>query len=313
MKQLKIGDIKLKNRLFLSPMVDVTDLVYRMLCRKAGAAMAYTEMLYIDAILHENEKTKKLMKTSKEDKPIGLQVTGNSEKEFEKLIPYLKPFDLVDINCGCPSIKLVGNQAGSFLLNHPDKIGRMIEILKTSGKSVTAKVRLGFKENNVIEIAKKIEKAGADALTVHARLAIHGRSVPADWKWIKKVKENIGIPVIGNGDVFNGKQAAEMLDIADGVMIARGAIGDPLIFKRVLKYLRTGKEENIDYEKNVLLFDEYLKLVKKYDVIDIGRMKYIGTSFIRGFEGASKFRNDFMKLKTYEEIRKFMKNVKEEI
>ena len=313
MKQLKIGDIKLKNRLFLSPMVDVTDLVYRMLCRKAGAAMAYTEMLYIDAILHENEKTKKLMKTSKEDKPIGLQVTGNSEKEFEKLIPYLKPFDLVDINCGCPSIKLVGNQAGSFLLNYPDKIGRMIEILKTSGKSVTAKVRLGFKENNVIEIAKKIEKAGADALTVHARLAIHGRSVPADWKWIKKVKENIGIPVIGNGDVFNGKQAAEMLDIADGVMIARGAIGDPLIFKRVLKYLRTGKEENIDYEKNVLLFDEYLKLVKKYDVIDIGRMKYIGTSFIRGFEGASKFRNDFMKLKTYEEIRKFMKNVKEEI
>ena len=313
MKQLKIGDIKLKNRLFLSPMVDVTDLVYRMLCRKAGAAMAYTEMLYIDAILHENEKTKKLMKTSKEDKPIGLQVTGNSEKEFEKLIPYLKPFDLVDINCGCPSIKLVGNQAGSFLLNRPDKIGRMIEILKTSGKSVTAKVRLGFKENNVIEIAKKIEKAGADALTVHARLAIHGRSVPADWKWIKKVKENIGIPVIGNGDVFNGKQAAEMLDIADGVMIARGAIGDPLIFKRVLKYLRTGKEENIDYEKNVLLFDEYLKLVKKYDVIDIGRMKYIGTSFIRGFEGASKFRNDFMKLKTYEEIRKFMKNVKEEI
>ena len=313
MKQLKIGDIKLKNGLFLSPMVDVTDLVYRMLCRKAGAAMAYTEMLYIDAILHENEKTKKLMKTLKEDKPIGLQITGNSEKEFEKLIPYLKPFDLVDINCGCPSIKLVGNQAGSFLLNRPDKIGRMIEILKTSGKSVTAKVRLGFKENNVIEIAKKIEKAGADALTVHARLAIHGRSVPADWKWIKKVKENIGIPVIGNGDVFNGKQAAEMLDIADGVMIARGAIGDPLIFKRVLKYLRTGKEENIDYEKNVLLFDEYLKLVKKYDVIDIGRMKYIGTSFIRGFEGASKFRNDFMKLKTYEEIRKFMKNVKEEI
>ena len=294
-------------------MVDVTDLVYRMLCRKAGAAMAYTEMLYIDAILHENEKTKKLMKTLKEDKPIGLQITGNSEKEFEKLIPYLKPFDLVDINCGCPSIKLVGNQAGSFLLNRPDKIGRMIEILKTSGKSVTAKVRLGFKENNVIEIAKKIEKAGADALTVHARLAIHGRSVPADWKWIKKVKENIGIPVIGNGDVFNGKQAAEMLDIADGVMIARGAIGDPLIFKRVLKYLRTGKEENIDYEKNVLLFEEYLKLVKKYDVIDIGRMKYIGTSFIRGFEGASKFRNDFMKLKTYEEIRKFMKNVKEEI
>src|SRR3989338_1581897 len=112
MENLKIGNIKLKNRLILSPMVDVTDLAYRLICRKSGCAMAYTEMLYIDAILHENKRTLSLMKTSKEDHPVGLQITGKNPNEFEKMGPYLRPFDLVDINCGCPSIRLIRNEAG---------------------------------------------------------------------------------------------------------------------------------------------------------------------------------------------------------
>lgn len=309
MKTFKIGNIKLKNPLFLSPMVEVTDLPYRLICRKAGAAMAYTEMLYIDAILHENKKTTSLMKTSKEDTPVGLQVTGNTEKEFDRLIPYLKPFDLVDINCGCPSVKLIGSQAGSFLLKNPDKIAAMIKILKKGDIPVTAKIRLGFSENNVVEIAKKIEKAGADALTVHARLATHGRDVPADWKWIKKVKDNIGIPVIGNGDIVTGKNAAEMLDMADGAMIGRGAIGDPYVFDRILHYLKTGKEKEFDFKKNIEAFEEYLELSKKHDMIDIGRTKYIGSNFLRNVKGASSLRAKFMTLKTYEDITTFVKNI----
>src|SRR3989338_9859624 len=237
MKPLQIGRIKLKNNLILSPMVDVTDLAYRMICRKAGASMAYTEMLYIDAILHENDKTKKLMKTCKEDYPIGLQVTGNNEEEFKRFAKSkeLKNFDLIDINCGCPSIKITGNEAGSFLLKNPSKIGNMIKILKKEGLIVTAKIRLGFDKNNVLKVAKEIEKAGADALTVHSRLAIDGRDVPADWKYIKEVKKIVKIPVIGNGDVFSGKDAEKMMKETkcDGVMVARGAIGDPLIFSRV--------------------------------------------------------------------------------
>ena len=121
MKSLKIGNIKIKNPLFLAPMVDVTDLPYRLLYRKTGAAMAYTEMLYISQILHENKKAKQLMKTSKEDRPLGVQITGNSLEEFKKVIPFVEKYDLVDINCGCPSMKITGNKAGSYLLKHPEK------------------------------------------------------------------------------------------------------------------------------------------------------------------------------------------------
>jgi tRNA-dihydrouridine synthase B len=159
MKKLLIGKIKLKSPVILAPMVDVTDLPFRLLCKKAGASLVYTEMLYADAIIHENKKTLNLMKIDKSEHPIGIQVTGNNPQEFEKLIKYTKKFDLIDINCGCPSIKLIGSQAGSYLLNDPKKIGEMIKILKSSGKPVTAKIRLGFKNNNVVEIAKEIEKS----------------------------------------------------------------------------------------------------------------------------------------------------------
>jgi len=307
---LKIGNIKLKNSLILAPMVDVTDLPYRILCRKSGASLAYTEMLYIDSILHENKKTQMLMKTSKDDNPLGLQVTGNNASEFSKLIPYTKQYNLIDINCGCPSIKLIGSQAGSFLLKNPDKIGKMIKILKTSGLPVTAKIRLGFKNNNVIKIAKKIEKSGADALTIHARLAIHGRDIPADWTWINKVKENIGIPVIGNGDIFKGEQAGKMLDICDGAMIARGAIGDPLIFSRILKYLKTGKEPEKDPKENIKQFQQYLKLTEKHNVFDINRTKYLGSNFLKGFQGVASLRQKLMSLKSKEEIIYFIKNIR---
>ncbi len=309
MKSLKIGNIKLKNPLFLAPMVDVTDLPYRLICRRAGASMAYTEMLYISQILHENLHTKNLMRTSKEDKPIGIQITGNSVEEFKKVIPYLEKYDLVDINCGCPSIKITGNQAGSYLLKNPDKIAFIIKTLKQANLTVTAKVRLGFKTNNVLKVAKVIEKAGADALTLHARLAIHGRSIPANWDQIKKVKKRIGIPLIGNGDIFNGKEAEEMLEIADGAMLARAAIGDPLIFQRILEYLKTKKEIQFNFKQNIKQFQLYLKLAKKHHLIDIPRIKYLGSNFIKNTQGAAKLRNQLMHLNSFDEIEKFIKTL----
>ena len=254
MKLLKIGKLKLKNPLILAPMVDVTDLPYRLICRRAGASLAFTEMLYIDAILHDNRKTLNLMKTNKEDRPIGLQITGNSEEEFKKFVESKKwkNFDLIDLNCGCPSLRITGSEAGSFLLKNPEKIARMIEILRKTGKVVTAKIRLGFRKNNVLQVAREIEKAGADAVTVHSRLAFQGRDVPADWSWIKKVKNEVKIPVIGNGDIFSGKDARKILEICDGAMIARGAIGDPLIFERGLRYLESGVEEGeLNVERNL--------------------------------------------------------------
>ena len=304
MKQVKIGNIKLKNPFILAPMVDVTDLPFRLLCIKAGASLAYTEMLYIDAILHENPKTKKLMQTSKADKPLGIQITGNSEKEFEKLIPYAKNFDLIDINCGCPSIKLIRNQAGSFLLNNPEKIAGMIKILKKSGKPVTAKIRLGFKSNNALKIAKMIEKAGADAITVHARLAIHGNNIPADWKQIKLIKQNLKIPVIGNGDILKPEDALRMLKETgcDAVMIARGALSNPLIFKQILQLMKTGKYEKITEKQKIRQFKQYIKLAKKHNIIDIGRIKYLGSNFLKGISNASKLRQKLMSCKSLKEI-----------
>ena len=309
MKSLKIGDVKIKNRLFLSPMVEVTDLPYRLICRKAGAGMAYTEMLYIDAITHENAKTKKLMETSREEKPIGIQVTGSNTSELQKAISMkvFDKYDIVNINCGCPSVRITGNEAGSFLLKNPEKIAGMIKLLKDAGYTTTAKIRLGYENNNVMKVSKMIEKAGADALTVHARLAIHSGKIPADWSWIKKIKNEIGIPVIGNGDIFSGEDTGKMLEIADGAMIARAAIGDPYIFERIEKYLKTGKEPDFDLKKNLSAFKEYLALCKKYDFRDIGRIKYVGGNFIRKFEGAAKKRSELMNAKSFEEISRVAK------
>ncbi len=311
MKSLSIGNIKLKNPLFLSPMVEVTDLAYRMLCRK-WVGMAYTEMLYLNALMHENPRTRKLMSTNKADKPVGLQITGNSIEEFKKFakLKELHNYDLIDINCGCPSIRITGNEAGSYLLKNPDKIAGMIKVLKDSGLVVTAKIRLGYKENNVLKVAKEIEKAGADALTIHARLAHEGGSIPADWAWIKKVKKEVGISVIGNGDVDSGRKAGEMLDICDGVMIARAAIGNPFIFREILRYFRTGKEKEVTKNERIIAFSDYLRLAEKHKIVDIGRMKYLGSNFLKGFDGAAKAREGIMKLKSFEEIANFIETLK---
>jgi tRNA-dihydrouridine synthase len=205
---LTIGSVKLKNNLFLAPMVDVTDLPYRLICRESGAGMAYTEMINIGAILHTNKKTQGMLKTSKEDRPSGVQVTAPHVRDFKAVTSYLRDFDIVDINCGCPSVRIMDNASGSYLLKTPMKIARYIQILKEAGYTATAKIRLGFKKNNVLTVAKAVEKAGADALTLHARMSYHSYKTPADWKWIAEVKRNIGIPIIGNGDVDSGEKAA---------------------------------------------------------------------------------------------------------
>lgn len=309
---LKIGNIKLKNRLFLAPMVEVTDCAYRMLCRNEGAAMAYTEMIYVDAILHKNSRTLNLMKIAgKEDRPVGLQVTGNNFSEFEKFskLKVLEDYDLIDINCGCPSTRIVGNEAGSYLLKNPEKIASMIKVLKDNGHIVTAKIRLGFKNNNVIEVSRAVEKAGADLLTIHARTAQQKYTDAPDWSWIAKVKSEIGIPVVGNGGVVNGETASKILDICDGAMVASAAIGNPFVFREILRYLKTGKEKEIGKIDRVNGFLDYIDLAKKYDVLEMSRVKYIGSKFLKGFEGSSNVRVELMKSKSINDVKEMLKTL----
>lgn len=313
MKSLSIGPIKLKNRLLLAPMVDVTDLPYRLICREEGAAMAYTEMINTGAVLHTNKKTQDMLKTSKKDTPAGVQFTGPRVRDFKEIIPYIRAFDIVDINCGCPSIRITDNASGSYLLKTPHKIASYIRVLKDAGYTTTAKVRLGFKKRNVLNVARVVEKAGADALTIHSRMAFHSYKTPADWSWIARIKKEVGIPVIGNGDVDSGPKAAEMLEIADGCMIARAAMGDPSIFSRVLHYLKTGREQALDSLHNLTLFLRYLDLAEEHVVLDMGRVKFLSGHFIRGFPGAAEQRAKFMHIKTIDEARRFISSIRDSL
>lgn len=293
-------------------MVEVTDCAYRLLCRSEGAAMAYTEMIYVDAILHENSRTQGLMKIAgRKDRPVGLQVTGNNLSEFTKFskLKILDDYDLIDINCGCPSSRIVGNEAGSYLLRTPEKIGDMIKVLKDKGHIVTAKIRLGFKNNNVLEVSKVVEKAGADLLTIHARTADQKYTDAPDWNWIAKVKREIGIPVVGNGGVVSGESASKMLDICDGAMVASAAIGNPFIFREILRFLKIGKEKEITKKDRLEGFSEYVKLAEKNDVFEMSRIKYIGSNFLKGFDGASNARVGLMKCKSVKDVSLLLKSL----
>jgi len=312
MKTLKIGKVKIPNRIFLAPMMDVTDFAYRKICREAGCGMAYTEMINADALIHVADFTeKKILRIPEEKKPVGIQITTNSPEKVKKIIPFLKNFDIVDVNCGCPGELTIDHGSGSYLLKNPEKIVEIIKILKKEKLTATAKMRLGFNKDNSLEIAKTIEKAGADAITVHGRLAIHGNETPSDWNAVKKIKKELKIPVIYNGDINSPKKVKEILEKTgcDGVMIGRTAIGNPQLFERTIEFEKTGKDPGFDFQKNISYFKEYLHLLKRYNFIKMQRIKYVGGNFFREIPGSAKLRERFMKLKTLEEIEKFVENM----
>ena len=247
MKTLKIGNVELANPYILAPMAGVTDLPFRLLCKEQGAGLLCMEMISAKAIQYKNKNTRALLEIHPKEEPVSLQLFGSDPdviseiaKEIEEL-----PFAILDINMGCPVPKIVRNGEGSALMNQPKQVYEIVKkTVKAIRKPVTVKIRKGFNDEsiNAVEIAKIIEDAGASAVAVHGRTREQYYSGKADWDIIRQVKEAVKIPVIGNGDVVSGESAIAMMEQTgcDGVMIGRGAQGNPWIFSELVHYEKTG-------------------------------------------------------------------------
>ncbi len=242
---LKIGTLKLESNLILAPMAGITDLPFRMLCRKFGVELAFVEMINCRSISHKSRRTRQMLSTLPKDRPLGIQILGCEEQYILKSLDVLKEykFDLLDFNAACPAKKVVRREEGAGLLKDPKKFKKILKlVVKNSWLPVTVKIRLGWDKDsvNAREIGRLAQDCGVNALFVHGRTRTQGYSGQVDYNAIREVKEGLDIPLIASGDVFSGPLALRMLDETgcDGLNIARGCLGNPWIFKEITEYLK---------------------------------------------------------------------------
>ena len=300
LKKLKIGNIELDNNLILAPMAGVTDLPFRVLCKEQGAGMVCTEMASSRAIFHNDEKTKQLINTDGEKRPISYQIFGSDEesmafsaKEFSKFA------DIIDINMGCPAPKVVKNGDGSKLLLDLEKAESIIKaVVQNSTVPVTLKIRKGWDKDHIVavEIAKIAEKNGISAITVHGRTRTEFFSGDVDLDIIKKVKESVSIPVIGNGNIVDEESALEMFQKTgvDGIMIGRGNLGNPWIFRNIKHFLKTGErlqQPTIEERKNAMKKHIELAVKNKGEMVATHEIRKHISWYTKNLPNSSEFRN----------------------
>ena len=315
-KTLTIGNVVLDNPFILAPMAGVTDLPFRVLCHEQGAGLVCMEMVSAKAIYYRNKNTEALMEIEPGERPVSLQLFGSDPELMGEMARQIeeRPFDILDINMGCPVPKVVNNGEGSALMKNPELVRKIVtSVVKAVQKPVTVKIRRGFDERhvNAVEIAKIIEDCGAAAVAVHGRTREQYYAGHADWDIIRQVKEAVSIPVIGNGDVVSAQTAEQMFDQTgcDGIMVARGARGNPWIFRELAAWYRgepipaaPGMEE----VRQMLLRQADLLVKYKGEYTAIREMRKHVAWYTAGFPHSSKLRARVNEINTMEDLVRLM-------
>ena len=310
---MKIGNVELKNNLILAPMAGVTDLPFRLIAEKFEPGLVCTEMVSSKALFYGDNKTKQLLKTEGEKRPISMQIFGSDTESMAFAAKYVSEFaDIVDINMGCPAPKVVKNGDGSKLLLDLNKAEEIIKAVVANSKvPVTLKFRKGWDNEHIVacELAKIAEKNGVSAITIHGRTRDEFYSGKADWDIIKKVKESVNIPVIGNGDIIDEESAKKMLEYTgvDGIMIGRGSMGNPWIFKQIEHYLKTGEKlpRPTNQEKYEILKEHIeLDIKEKGESVALNEMRKHIAWYTKNMKDSSSFRNQINNINNKEELMK---------
>lgn len=320
-----IGDVKVKNNVFLAPMAGITDLSFRILCKEQNVGLVYTEMVSAKGLYYGDEKTQKLMKTDDRERKLALQIFGSDpdimERVVKEKINNRDDIDILDINMGCPTPKIVKNGDGSALMKNPLLIKELVSrVVKASDKPVTVKIRTGWDSQNInaVEVAKIIENSGASLLAIHGRTREQFYSGKADWDIIRKVKKEINIPLVGNGDIFTPEDGKKMLEHTecDAIMIGRGARGNPWIFNRTIKLIEEGKiikKPNNKEKINMCIRHLDLLCENKGEDIAVKEIrKHIGW-YIKGMKNSSTLRGKLNTMNSKEKIKHELKKYIETI
>ncbi len=304
---IKIGGVEIPGRVFLAPMAGVTDIAFRRICRRWGAELTYTEMVSAKGLYYNDRKTKELMET--DGSPCAVQIFGSDSKIMAEVIPKVmeSECELIDINMGCPAPKIAGNGDGSALMKDPKLMGRIMRAVSdASPVPVTAKIRKGWNSSsvNAVECARILEANGAAAIAVHGRTREEYYSGKADWDIIREVKKAVSVPVIGNGDIWRAEDAARMLEYTgcDAVMVARGAQGNPFIFRQIKELLDTGRVSYVPSPRDRLrqcLEHTWALVETKGENRGIKEARKHIAWYIKGLPGASRLKGEVFKISDF--------------